>query len=140
MMVIERDELDFMVEGKRKRVITDALFCAACGYPLRMLPFIGRCPECGNSYNAHSLHKDGIFVPQSAEFPATDILATLASAIAALWLAGGLIRHFDLWTLVFLALFGYLAVAFFRQSYVRLGQFIKGQRMAAQIEGEEEEP
>ena len=140
MAAIERDELDFMMDGKHERVITDVLFCAACGYQLRMLPYIGRCPECGNSYNARSLHKEGIFVPQSAEFPATDILAALASAGAALWLAGGLIRHFDLWTLVFLGLFGYLAVAFSRQSYARLGRFIKGQRLAEQIEREEEEP
>lgn len=139
MAAIERDELDFMMDGKHERVIAEALFCAACGYQLRTLPFIGRCPECGNSYNARSTPKDGIFVPELAEFPATDILATLASAVAALWLAGGLLLHFDLWTLVFLALFGYLAVAFFRQSYVRLGQFIKGQRLAKQIEGEEED-
>ena len=140
MAAIERDELDLMMDGLHERVITDVLFCAACGYQLRMLPFIGRCPECGNSYNARSLHKDGIFVPESAEFPATDILAALASAGVALWLAGGLLRHFDLWTLVFLALFGYLSVAFSRQSYVRLGLFIKGQRMASRIESEEEAP
>lgn len=139
-MAIERDELDLMMDGQRDRVIADALFCAGCGYQLRMLPYIGRCPECGNSYNARSLHKDGIFVPQSAEFPATDILAALASAGVALWLAGGLLRHFDLWTLAFLLLFGYLAVAFSRQSYARLGRFIKGQRLAARIESEEEEP
>lgn len=140
MAAIEREELDLMMDGLHERVITDVLFCAGCGYQLRMLPFIGRCPECGNSYNARSLHKDGIFVPELAELPATDILAALASAGVALWLGGGLLGHFDLWTLVFLALFGYLSVAFSRQSYVRLGLFIKGQRMASRIESEEETP
>ncbi len=140
MAAIERDELELMMGRGRDRVITDALFCAACGYQLRMLPYIGRCPECGNSYNARSLHKDGIFVPESAEFPATDILAALASAAAALWLTAGLIVHFDLWTLAFGALFGYLAVAFSRQSYTRVARFIKGQRLADEIEREQDDP
>ena len=91
MAAIERDELEMMMDPNRERVIAETLFCAECGYQLRMLPFIGRCPECGNAYNARSRHRKGIFVPELAEFPATDILAALASTAGSLWLGAGLL-------------------------------------------------
>lgn len=36
------------------------LFCAECGYSLLHLPYIHRCPECGNPYNAHATRFRGV--------------------------------------------------------------------------------
>lgn len=36
------------------------LFCAECGYSLLHLPYVHRCPECGNAYNAHATRFRGV--------------------------------------------------------------------------------
>lgn len=133
-MAIERDKLRHMLEEEgAENVISSTLYCDKCGYQLRMLPYIGRCPECGNSYNARGLKMEGIFLPQQAEFPGSDILAGLASAGLVAWLAAGLVQRFDLWALLFAALFGYMAVVFLRQSWARLKRFVRGQRLTDKL-------
>lgn len=116
-----------------ENVIGSTLYCDKCGYQLRMLPHVGRCPECGNSYNARGLEMEGIFNPQRAEFPGSDILAGLASAGLVAWLTAGLVQRFDLWALLFAALFGYMAIIFLKQSWARLKRFIRGQRLTRKL-------
>ncbi len=133
-MAIDHDGLRYLLEETEgENVITSTVFCDQCGYQLRMLPYIGRCPECGNPYNARGLKIEGIFVPHTAAFPASDIAAGLASAALVIWLVAGLIKRFDLWTLLFAAVFGYMAVVFLKQAWARLKRFIRGQKLADEI-------
>ncbi|MGB9625233.1 MAG: hypothetical protein ACPMAQ_10260 [Phycisphaerae bacterium] len=50
--------------------IEKPLRCGNCGYSLYTLPMVGRCPECGNRYNAAGRRLHGIFQPQYDVFTA----------------------------------------------------------------------
>lgn len=137
-MGIEEERLDHLLAegGAGAPVITSALYCEQCGYELRMLPYVGRCPECGNHYHARGIKMHGIFIPQTAEFPASTIAAALASAALVTWLIAGLVQRFDLWSLIFAGIFGALAVVFTRQSWRELKLFIRGQKLSARDDDE----
>lgn len=53
----------------KDRRITSPTYCSRCGYNLRTLPYVHRCPECGNPYNARVLVMQGIFVPTDGLAP-----------------------------------------------------------------------
>ena len=131
-MAIEREQLQHMLDQEEgaEHVIREAVYCGRCGYQLRMLPYSGRCPECGNWYNARGHKLEGILTPQAAPFPASDLVAGLLSALILVWLVGGLTRRLDLFGLLFAGLFGYMAVIFLRQSWRGLREFIRAQRLA----------
>lgn len=139
-MGITEDRLDNLVaEGQpANRLIASAIFCERCGYQLRMLPYVGRCPECGNEYHARGINTRGVFVPQTAEFPGSTILAALASIALVLWLTAGLLQEFDLWALLFALLFGFLGVVFSGQAWRGLCRFVQGQKLSAEIDAEKE--
>ncbi len=138
-MVLGREQLEHMLEEEEgPRVMTRAVICDQCGYQLRMLPLVGRCPECGNSYSMRGIKMEGIFVPEAAEFPASDLVAGLVSAGLALWLVAGLVRRFDLWTLLFAGFLGYVGFVFLRQGLRRLRRFIRGQRIASQADSDDD--
>lgn len=130
------DHLLEEVEGPA--VMTSKVFCDQCGYQLRGLPFTGRCPECGNSYIVRGIKTEGIFFPQTAAFPASDLVAGLVSAGLTVWLVAGLVRAFDLWSLMFAALLGYMGFVFLRQGLRGLGRFIRGQRIASQTDSDDD--
>ena len=134
-MAIERDQLQYLLDQEEgtERVIRAAVYCARCGYQLRMLPYSGRCPECGNSYNARGHKLEGIFKPHETTFPASDLAAGLISALVLVWLLGSLLRRLDPWTLLFAALFGYMTVIFIRQAWRGLKEFIRAQRLADRV-------
>ncbi len=138
-MALEREQLEHMLEEEGPRLMTKSVICDQCGYQLRGLPFVGRCPECGNSYSVRGIKTEGIFVPESAEFPASDLVAGLASGGLALWLVAGLVRRFDLWSLLCAAILGYMGFVFLRQGLRRLGRFIRGQRIASQADSDDDE-
>ena len=131
-MAIEREQLQHMLDQEEgaDHVIRAGVYCGRCGYQLRMLPYSGRCPECGNWYNARGHKLEGILTPQAAPFPASDLVAGLLSALILVWLVGGLTRRLDLFGLLFAGLFGYMAVIFLRQSWRGLREFIRAQRLA----------
>ncbi len=138
-MVLGREQLEHMLEEEEgPRVMSKSVICDRCGYRLRGLPFVGRCPECGNSYSVRGIKAEGIFVPHAAEFPAMDLVAGLAGGGLALWLAAGLVRRFDLWLLLCTAILGYLGFVFLRQGLRRLKLFIRGQRIASQADSDDD--
>ncbi len=125
-MALEHEQLEHMLEeDEGPRLMTQPAICDQCGYQLRGLPFVGRCPECGNSYRVRGRKTEGIFVPGSAEFPASDLVA-------------GLVRRFDLWSLLFAAILGYMGFVFLRQGLRRLKQFVRGQRIASQADSDDD--
>jgi len=79
--------------------IEKPLRCGNCGYSLYTLPMVGRCPECGNRYNAAGRRLDGILQPQYNAFPGTDVFTTaLSGGIAVvLLLSCATRRPFRLW-------------------------------------------
>jgi hypothetical protein len=60
-----------------ERRIGHSLHCGRCGYNLRTLPYIGRCPECGNEYNARPAILKGIHVPADVRFPTVELLGAV---------------------------------------------------------------
>ncbi len=138
-MALEREQLEHMLEEEDgPRVMTKAVICDQCGYQLRGLPLVGRCPECGNSYSMRGIKTEGIFLPHAAEFPASDLVAGLVSGGLALWLVTGLVRRFDLWTLLCTGILGCLGFVFLRQGLRRLGRFIRGQKIASQADSDDD--
>ena len=138
-MALEREQLEHLLEQEEgPRLLTDPVVCDQCGYKLRGLPSAGRCPECGNCYSVRGIKTEGIFTPYAADFPAMDLVAGLVSAGLALWLMVGLVRQFDLWTLMLVAFLGYTGYVFLRQGLHRLKRFIKGQKFADQAGSDED--
>jgi predicted Zn-ribbon and HTH transcriptional regulator len=78
------EELDRLIDDTRDRgVIVGPVYCGTCGYNLRTLPYVYRCPECGNEYNARPLSIRGIFLPSQCSIPVRDIAATVVCAVSA---------------------------------------------------------
>ncbi len=67
--------------------IDESVYCGTCGYNLRTLPWIGRCPECGSHYNARWKTRHGIFLPQELRFPLGDVFTTTVCAATTGFLA-----------------------------------------------------
>jgi hypothetical protein len=118
-------------EEGREVFIEESIFCERCGYNLMKLPPVGRCPECGASYNAR--RKKGIFVPELVAFPAFDLAASVASVLVALWLLSGLASRFDVWVLLFVFLFAALAVIFVKQTWAGVRKFLRAQKLLRRI-------
>ncbi|MFQ5489321.1 MAG: hypothetical protein ACE5GE_01255 [Phycisphaerae bacterium] len=58
-----------------RRIGTD-LYCARCGYNLRTLTYLGRCPECGSQYSARPPVMKGIFTADMLRFPLEELFWT----------------------------------------------------------------
>ena len=68
------------------RGIDRTLFCAECGYNLMTRPMIGRCPECGQTYDARSGSRRGILGDVPVRWPTGDYFFTVISAGLAAYL------------------------------------------------------
>ncbi|GJM23724.1 MAG: hypothetical protein DHS20C16_01390 [Phycisphaerae bacterium] len=90
------------------RGIDRSLFCSKCCYNLKTRPMIGRCPECGQQYDARSGSRRGIVQPQVIHWPVGDIFLTLISAGISALMIGFTINEtaprFLLWGLPFFIL------------------------------------
>lgn len=69
-----------------RQTVSEPLMCATCGYVLLGLPMIGRCPECGDVYNAYGERQKNIYRPYENTFPWNDVYAA-----AGTWLVTGVI-------------------------------------------------
>lgn len=70
----------------QSRGIDRTLFCAECGYNLMTRPMIGRCPECGHTYDARSSSRHGILGDETIPWPTSDFFFTLLSVWVTLFL------------------------------------------------------
>ena len=138
-MGFEPEHLEHMLqEQEGPHLMTKSAICDECGYQLRGLPFVGCCPECDSFYSVRGIKTEGIFVPHAAKFPAMDLAAGLAGGGLALWLVAGLVRRFDLWSLLLVAILGYMGFVFLRQGLHRLRRFIRGQKIASQADSDDD--
>lgn len=68
-------------------------YCAACGYNLRTRARFGRCPDCGNEYDARPLKFKGLLESSPPRFPFSELwhalLAGICAGVAALLAADG---------------------------------------------------
>ena len=93
-------EQDHGAEGSfGDTTIHGAVHCGRCGYSLRTLPYVYKCPECGQEYNARSLKMKGIFLADQADWP-MGILFLLACVVAAAVLFYGAFSPPDIWRLL----------------------------------------
>ena len=77
-------DLDRLAEDIYKnRRISGSIYCGQCGYNLRTLPYVHRCPECGQGYNARPMSMKGIFNPADAGLPIGDMFAVIFWAVLA---------------------------------------------------------
>lgn len=126
-------------EEDSSRTITETILCGSCGYQLKMLPKVGRCPECGGHYNVVRNTKEGIFTPQSAEFPMFDLAASVASTWLLIWLFFGLLQSFDFWALMLMLTFAVLAPIFIKQAWRDLWRYWNAIKFNAQSRNSQEE-
>ena len=121
-----------------ERRIHHSVHCGQCGYNLRMLPYLGKCPECGNEYNARPTVRQGIYVPGELIFPLVELAAAaFFLGWGAAWIAGA-VRPLDPGPLVMgvcSALVGGIALVLFIR---RVARFIHFRRVAAYIQHHEE--
>jgi hypothetical protein len=109
----------------RQRGIDRDMFCAKCGYNLRTRPRIGRCPECGNDYDARPLGTYGILQAESVTFPFDLCLATgVCGIIAACCLVHALLEQ-KWWSYLIEVTFIVIFVGLFRATRRRIGEFIR---------------
>ena len=139
-MALSRAELDRLAEDiLADRIIVGNVYCGRCGYNLRMLPYMGRCPECGGEYNARPLRMQGIFDARLVVLPASDIFAAILTlGLGATLILSG-IRPMVEWRLFWGAVSMVLGVFFARSSWVCMARFFYFRRIARRIEMDEDE-
>lgn len=95
-MVLGTDELERLAdEAYKERRIGGTVYCGNCGYNLRTLYYVYRCPECGQEYNARPLVMKGIFLPQYTSPPWTDMAAVVFCGPIAFFLIDGATQPFE---------------------------------------------
>jgi hypothetical protein len=92
--------------------IDRSLFCSECCYNLKTRPLIGRCPECGQQYDARSSSRRGIVEPQVIRWPIGDILLTLVTGGIGALTIGMAIKESAPWFLVWGIPFFIMTVVF----------------------------
>lgn len=138
-MGLTQGELELLAEDiLGRRGISSNLYCAECGYSLRALPYVGRCPECGSEYNARKLWKEGVFTAGMLTFPAGDVFAVMVLlGLVALFVAWGLQISNGGPLVVGLALL--MIAAFYTPSvWKRLARYFRFRAIVRRMEAEEE--
>ena len=139
-MVLDSGELERLAEQcLADRVISMNLHCARCGYNLRTLPYVGRCPECGGDYNARPLRMDGIFTAQMLVFPTGDVVAAVFTWGLAAALIPGSVGSQDEWRL-FCGLICVVMGSFFvRSAWRQAARYFRVRAIARHIESDWED-
>ncbi len=133
-MPLSGDELERISEQTyAKRRINMPTYCKRCGYNLRMLPFVHKCPECGSDYNAMHSRMEGIFLPQFVIFPWIDLgVALVCIAMAVLTLIGG-IQSNHTRTIGVGCVYGLVAIVLAARAASRISKFFHARMILRRI-------
>lgn len=125
-MAVGSDELArWSEEILTDRRIGTNLYCALCGYNLKTLTYVGRCPECGSFYSARPPVMKGIFTADMLRFPLEELfwmsvcLGVTALSLLMTPLPPGGTR------IVLAAVFGALGVCYVYLFWKRMGRYLR---------------
>ena len=113
-------------------------YCANCGYNLRTLHVIGRCPECGTEYNARPLEMINVRSPYGTTLPWGHIWYCAICALITLTLVHWMLDTFYVMALVFAATFAVGTIVFGRLAARDIGHHLQAQRILRQMDDEGE--
>ena len=123
-----------------ERGIDRDLFCECCGYNLRTLRLIGRCPECGGEYDTRPMNVRGILSVKDLTVPGDLIGALIVSGSLAYLILSVAVRYTILWAHLlgfpFALLFCFLFVAVFR----RMLRMVRHRALLRRAEGGRGDP
>lgn len=138
-MALSSRELDRYAEDVYKdRRITRSVYCGNCGYNLKTLPYVYRCPDCGQEYNARPRVLQGIHQPHLVEIPFGDIASTLFCGLCVFLLLRQGFFPIGLWRLIAVLVFVALTLIFLSQTWSKLAALSKSRRIAKRIAANEE--
>ena len=139
-MVLGTDELERLADDAYKeRRLSGTVYCGNCGYNLRTLFYVYRCPECGQEYNARPLVMKGIFLPQSISPPFADTAAVVFCGPIAYFLIDGATQPFEPTGFVMGILAAVLTVVYLWLAWRRWARLLKARLIAHRIAQDERE-
>lgn len=119
--------------------IDRSLFCAQCCYNLKTRPIIGRCPECGSSYDARGSCRRGILEDQIIHWPVGDFFLTLiTAAISAVMIVVAIMKS-AYWYLVWGVPMLLMACMLARGTYLKTRQSVRTIRLLRQAARSEDD-
>ncbi len=138
-MALSRSDLDQLAEDTyHDRRVTGMVFCGRCGYNLHTLPYVYRCPECGNPYNARPLKMQGIFFPHAVYPPFVEMFAAVFFGVIAFFLLIAALKPVDEMRLILGAILAVLTGVFAGRALQQFQRFLQFRSLAKRIEKEEE--
>ncbi|MCH7720731.1 MAG: hypothetical protein IH988_07040 [Planctomycetes bacterium] len=134
-MVIQESELRrLQSDPTRLREMVGEVYCASCGYCLKTLPYFGRCPECGSTYNAQSLNMTGIYTSHYLRPPIGLAFGTLVSLAIGASLLVMAARDRTIWWIGFGAFFSVTGLLYLRLLLREAGRFLRSRSVEKMIE------
>ncbi len=134
-MVIQESELRRLEsDPTRTREMVGEVYCASCGYCLKALPYFGRCPECGSTYNAQSLNMTGIYMSQYLNPPIGLAFGTIISLAIGVCLLIVAATERTVWWMGFGALFLVVGLFYLRSLLREAGRFLRSRSVEKMIE------
>ena len=125
-MVLGSDELERLAdEAYKDRRMAGTVYCGNCGYNLRTLFYVYRCPECGQEYNARPLVMKGIFLPQNLSLPFVELFAVVFCGPIAFVLIDGATQPFEPAGFIMGLVAAVLAVIYLRLAWGRLRMVLR---------------
>ncbi len=110
-------------------------FCGSCGYNLKTLPRVGRCPECGGGYDGRVREMKNILVPESLVLPWGDIMASaIGLTLSALTVYYFLVHGWQWFMLVCGVLFGAAGLFLARVSAREVGHYVHCRRLVKRMQ------
>lgn len=100
-------------------------FCSKCCYNLMTRPLLGRCPECGQSYDARSGSRRGILVPEIIRWPVGDAISMLSSAGVSGFMFYQAHHKVEPWLILWGLPFFVMALLLFRGTWRKTGQALR---------------